>query len=147
MKTSVSISEWFTMADQCTLNPYRTLKDTSEILFYDDPDNLHLLLPSSSPPKALGHGLRAKWTDHFSKSIIQEQLGSDIEDVEGFVLPMSRHHRVATSYTASNKIISTYNSFDALPVEDIFDASDGNYSDSNMPGLDTPFSQYELYLM
>ena len=35
---------------------------------------------------------------------------------------MSRRHRLATSYTASNKIISTSNSFDALPVEDIFDA-------------------------
>ena len=85
MKTSVSISQWFTMADQCALNPNRTLKDTSEILFYDDPDNLHLLLPPSSPPKALSYGLRAKWTDHLSKSIIQEQLGSDIEVDEGFV--------------------------------------------------------------
>ena len=60
MKTSLSVSQQFTMADQCTLNPDRTLKDASEILFYDDLDNLHPLLPPSSPPKALGRGLRAK---------------------------------------------------------------------------------------
>ena len=74
--------------------------------------------------------------------LIQEQLGSDIEDDEGFILPKSRPYRLATSYTASNKIISTSNSFDALPIEDISDASDGNYSDLSMPGLE-PVSRDE----
>ena len=136
MKTSVSVSQQFTMADQCPLDPDGTLKDASEILFYNDLDDPHPFLPPLSAPKALSPGLRAKQTDWLSKSIIQEQLGSDIEDDEGFVLPKSRPHKLATSYTTSNKIISTSNPFDALPVEVISDALDGNYSDLSMPGLE-----------
>lgn len=45
MKTSVSVSQQFTMADQCTLNPDGTLKDASEILFYNDLDDPHPFLP------------------------------------------------------------------------------------------------------
>ena len=122
-------------SDQCTLNPDSSLKDASEIDFIHDPDDPHPAASSTTQP--LGRSHRTKWTNLFLKSIAHEQLGSDIEDNEGFVAPPKHRwacRTVATTGWAAS--LRTHNSFEMLSGEEnmMTDADDGNFSD-NIPNL------------
>lgn len=72
----------------------------------------------------------------FSKSIAREQLGSDIEDDEGFVAPPKRRRaRRTVANTGHTASLGTRNSFERLSGEEnATDADDGNFSD-DIPAL------------
>ena len=121
-------------SDQCALNQDGTLKDASEIDFIHDPDDPHPVISSTIQP--LGHGHRTKKTDCLSKSIVCEQLGSDMEDDGGFVAPPKCRWACQTVSSASNTTsLRMHNSFKMLSRdENVTDASDGNFSD-DIPAL------------
>lgn len=121
-------------SDQCALNPDGSLKDASEIEFIHDPDDARPVTSSTTQP--LGRGHRTKRMDLFSKSIAREQLGSDIEDDEGFVAPPKRRRaRRTVANTGRTASLGTRNSFERLSGEEnATDADDGNFSD-DIPAL------------
>ena len=116
-------------SDQCALNQNGTLKDTSEIDFIHDLDDPCPVISSTTQP--LGHGHRTKKTHRLSKSIVCEQLGSDMEDDGGFVAPPKCRRAHGTVSSASNTTsFRMHNSFKMLSRdENVTDADDGNFSD------------------
>ena len=121
-------------SDLCTLNQDGTLKDASEIDFIHDSDDPCPVISSTTQP--LGHGHRTKKTDCLYKSIVCEQLGSDMEGDGGFVASPKHHWVHQTDSSASNTTsLRMHNSSKMLSGdENVTDANDGNFSD-DIPAL------------